>query len=126
MEDQQIRVSPAARLMEPTGPCHADQLPAELLQLVLSHLELPQLCQVQRVSRRWRDAVLDLLRRRQELDLCGLLPVSMDWTPMDDDLLRRLLCLMPDLRVLELFGGSDDTLDIIGEWGVDTLDIIGE
>ena len=101
------------QLMEPTEPCHVDWLPAELLQLVLSQLQLRRLLQVQRVSRRWRDAVLDLLRRRKELDLS----YGHEEYEYDDDVLRRLLPLMPGLRVLRVFSGSfgdsDETLDII-------------
>ena len=99
--------------MEPVEPCHADRLPAELLQLVLSQLQLPQLLQVQLVSRRWRDAVLDLLRRRQEIDLAHSGP---NFTECADDTLRHLLRLMPALRVLRLYSESNHALDTIGEW----------
>ena len=97
------------QLMEPTERCHVDRLPAELLQLVLSQLQLRQLLQVQLVSRRWRDAVFGLLCRRQELDLSH--SRSRWWCA--DDTLRRLLRLMPALRVLRLYSRSDHALDII-------------
>ena len=116
MEDRLIHVSPAeprasqAQLMEPTGPCRAELLPAELLELVLSQLELCDLLDVRRVSRRWRDAVLSLLRRRQELEYDFNLHM-IDWK------LRPLLRLMPNLRVLDLSFDSDEMLDIVGKWG---------
>ena len=93
-----------------------DRLPAELLQLVLSQLPLPQLLGVQRVSRRWRGAVQDLLRCRQELDLRYVLSALDWWT---NEKLDYLLRLMPALRVLHNCGinsaVSYKTLDIIGE-----------
>ena len=102
-----------AQLMEPTEPCHADRLPAELLQLVLSQLQLRQLLQVQLVSRRWRDAVLCLLRRQQELHLPNN---DFPYKECSDNTLRRLLQLMPALRVLRLGISSKHALGIIGEW----------
>ena len=107
--DRQNRVSPAEQrdsfdnMLEPTGPCHADRLPAELLQVVLSQLPLRQLFGVQRVSRRWQDAVLDLLRRRQKL--------YVGWIP--DSTLLHLLRRMPALRVLRTLSCSDKVLDIV-------------
>ena len=133
--NRQIRVSPAERRQErapsarsrtgrarrqdwePSGPCHADRLPAELLQLVLSQLSLAQLLAVQRVSRRWREAVRELLRRRQQLDLRAELDGVGRLT---DRALRHLLRLMPALRVLRT-GVSVRTcsykaLDVVGRW----------
>ena len=108
--ERQAEVSPTEPLGSLTEPCHADRLPAELLQLVLSQLQLPQLLQVQRVSRRWRDAVLDLLRRRQELELDH---VDFQYLECSVATLRHLLRLMPALRVLGLDGGSDSTITTI-------------
>ena len=107
--DRQNRVSLAEQrdsfdnMLEPTGPCHADRLPAELLQVVLSQLPLRQLFGVQRVSRRWQDAVLDLLRRRQKL--------YVGW--ISDSRLHHLLRRMPALRVLRTLSSSDEVLDIV-------------
>ena len=105
--------------LQPTGPCHADRLPAELLQLVLSHLPLPQLLAAQRVSLRWRDAARDLLRRRQQLDLRTALSAPGSGR-LTDRTLRHLLGLMPALRVLRTGGNarscSYKALDIVGKW----------
>ena len=108
---------------EPSGPCHAERLPAELLQLVLSHLPLQQLLAAQRVSQRWRDAVRDLLRRRPQLDLRSELQTApAGGGRLTDRTLRYLLRLMPALRVLRTGGNvrtcSYKALDIVGEWPV--------
>ena len=102
--------------------CHTDQLPAELLQLVLSELPLQQLLAVQRVSRRWREAVCDMLKGRQELDMAWLqaaMPSRGSFTQIHDEILGRLLRLMPGLRILAVLRTGNDceskALDIAGE-----------
>ncbi|XP_043239718.1 F-box/LRR-repeat protein 20-like isoform X1 [Amphibalanus amphitrite] len=83
-----------------SGACHADRLPAELLEQILSLLPLRYQLIAQAVSRRWHAVVAGLLARRAEILLDRDFADAGERVSMDSEQMRSLLRQATGLRRL--------------------------
>ena len=92
-------------------PVHIDDLPLEMLELILSFLDDKQLFLVERVSKKWQKRVLKMLKKEKTLKKLDYYSKKFKddpsgrWNIINDnniDILKKILSKCPDIKILDL------------------------